>query len=259
MKYFKNFITAPVILFFITASAQEARLMRFPTIYNNQVVFSYAGDLYTVDKSGGTARKLTSDIGYEMFSRFSPDGKNIAFTGQYDGNTEIYIMPAAGGSPKRITYTATLNRDDIADRMGPNNITMTWKDNDHIVYRSRKKTFDDFVGSLYVANINGGLSDELPLPDGGFSSFSRFFNIISKPERQATRQYSGLIGSRRQIWLLRIASMNGQSSLRIRSILRRASLLFIQRPGKFLPPMRSNSPPAINTNGIPAAMASKGW
>lgn len=152
--------------------SQEARLMRFPTIYNNQVVFSYAGDLYTVDKSGGTARKLTSDVGYEMFSKFSPDGKTIAFTGQYDGNTEVFVMPAEGGSPKRITYTATLGRDDLSDRMGPNNIVMAWQDNEHIIYRSRKKSFNDFVGALYIANVNGSLGTELPLPAGGFCSFS---------------------------------------------------------------------------------------
>src|ERR1700733_2180411 len=168
----------PWVLFFLppflstTLFSQEAKLMRFPTIYDNQVIFSYAGDLYTVEKDGGTASKLTSDIGYEMFSHISPDGKNVAFTAQYDGNTEVYVMPASGGTPRRLTYTATLDRDDIADRMGPNNIVMAWKDNEHIIYRSRKKSFDSFVGSLFVANIHGGLSEELPLPAGGFCSFS---------------------------------------------------------------------------------------
>ncbi len=86
----------------------EARLMRFPAIHGNQIVFTYAGDLYSVDKTGGVARKLTNDeVGYEMFARFSPDGKQIAFTGQYDGNTEVYLIPSAGGVPKRLTYTAT--------------------------------------------------------------------------------------------------------------------------------------------------------
>jgi len=151
----------------------EARLLRFPTISGNQIVFTYAGDLYTVDKAGGLARKLTNDEdGYEMFARFSPDGKQIAFTGQYDGNTEVYLIPAEGGIPKRITYTATLGRDDIADRMGPNNIVMTWKDNENIVFRSRKQTFNDFKGQLFLANIKGGLPEELPLPCGGFCSFS---------------------------------------------------------------------------------------
>jgi len=151
----------------------EARLLRFPAIHGNQIVFTYAGDLYTVDKAGGLARKLTNDEdGYEMFARFSPDGKQIAFTGQYDGNTEVFIMPAEGGTPKRITYTATLNRDDISDRMGPNNIVMTWKDNENIVFRSRKQTFNDFKGQLFLANTKGGLPQELPFPCGGFCSYS---------------------------------------------------------------------------------------
>jgi tricorn protease len=100
-------------------------LLRFPAIHGEQLVFGYAGDLFTVPAKGGLARRLTSDVGYEMFPRFSPDGKWIAFTGQYDGNTEVYLMPAEGGVPKRLTYTATLERDDVSDRMGPNNIVMT--------------------------------------------------------------------------------------------------------------------------------------
>jgi tricorn protease len=152
---------------------EEARLLRFPTIHDNQVVFCYAGDLYTVDAGGGTARKLTTSPGYEMFPRFSPDGRHIAFTGQYDGNTEVYVMPAEGGVPRRVTYTATLNRDDISDRMGPNNLVMTWKDNDHIVYRSRRWSFNDFKGQLFLANIQGSLDDKpLPFTVAGFCSFS---------------------------------------------------------------------------------------
>lgn len=155
-------------------SAQpEARLLRFPAIHGNQVVFSYAGDLYTVSSTGGTARKMTNDKGYEMFPKFSPDGKLIAFTAQYDGNTEVYQMPAEGGVPKRLTITATLDRDDISDRMGPNNIVMTWtRDGKNVVYRSRKQTFNDFVGQLFSVPVEGGLSIELPLPTGGFCSYS---------------------------------------------------------------------------------------
>ncbi len=111
----------------VTAAEEESRILRFPAIYKNQIVFNYAGDLYTVDADGGTARKLTNHDGIEMFPRFSPDGKSVAFTGQYDGNTEVYLMPAEGGIPKRLTYTATLERDDVSDRMGPNNLVMRWK------------------------------------------------------------------------------------------------------------------------------------
>ncbi len=72
---------------------EDARLLRFPAVHGQKVVFTYAGDLYQVPLSGGTARKLTSDVnGYEMFAHFSPDGKKIAFTGQYDGNTHYAII-----------------------------------------------------------------------------------------------------------------------------------------------------------------------
>ncbi len=150
----------------------EARLMRFPAIHGNQVVFSYAGDLYTVEKDGGVARKITNDEGYEMFAHFSPDGKQIAFTAQYDGNTEVYLMPSQGGIPERLTNTATLGRDDVSDRMGPNNIVMTWKNDNDIVFRSRKKSFNSFRGQLFMIDKNGGMTEELPLPEGGWCSYS---------------------------------------------------------------------------------------
>jgi tricorn protease len=152
---------------------EEARLLRFPTTYGGQVVFSYAGDLYTVPSTGGTARKLTSHAGYECFARFSPDGKWIAFTGEYDGNREVYLMPAQGGIPKRLTYTAVLSRDDISDRMGPNNIVLGWThDGRHIVFRSRMHEWDSFLGQLYTVPLAGGTPEQLPLPRGGFCSYS---------------------------------------------------------------------------------------
>ena len=81
----------------LSMAVDEARLLRFPATNGNEIVFSYAGDLYKVPATGGEARRLTSHVGYEMFPRFSPDGKTIAFTGQYDGNTEVYTMPVTGG------------------------------------------------------------------------------------------------------------------------------------------------------------------
>lgn len=101
------------------SAKQEMRLLRFPAIHGSQIVFTYAGNLYTVSSSGGVARRLTDGPGFEMFARFSPDGKTIAFTGQYDGNTEVYAMSAEGGVPRRLTYTATLGRDDVSDRSFP--------------------------------------------------------------------------------------------------------------------------------------------
>src|SRR5437764_4536420 len=171
----KSLVSAVLFLLLpqLAAAQDEARLLRFPAIHGNQVVFTYAGNLYTVAAEGGIARKLTNHDGFEMFARFSPDGKTLAFTGQYDGNTEVYTMPAEGGVPKRLTFTATLNRDDVSDRMGPNNIVMGWTpDGKHIIFRSRMKEPNDFNGQLFLVSAKGGLPQQLPLPRGGFCSYS---------------------------------------------------------------------------------------
>lgn len=171
MKHF----FASVLLIALTLSAyaqQENKMMRFPSIHGETVVFSFAGDLYRASINDGIAHKLTNSNGYEMFAKISPNGKNIAFTGQMDGNTEVFMMPIEGGQPKRLTYTATSGRDDVSDRMGPNNIVMTWQDDSHIVFRSRKQTFNSFKGSLFVVDTLGNKEEQLPLSYGGFCSFS---------------------------------------------------------------------------------------
>ncbi|MDR2119615.1 MAG: PDZ domain-containing protein [Tannerella sp.] len=152
-------------------AADEARLLRFPATNGSEIVFTCAGDLYRAPVSGGEAVRLTSHVGYEMFPRYSPDGRTIAFTGQYDGNTEVYAIPSEGGEPVRLTYTATNMRDDLGDRMGPNNIVMTWTpDGQRIVYRNRIS--GSFSGRLLTVGRDGGLSEKIPLPEGGFCSYS---------------------------------------------------------------------------------------
>lgn len=170
----KKLLLSLFVLFGASAclsAADEARLLRFPATNGSEIVFSYAGDLYKVPVTGGEAQRLTSHVGYEMFPRFSPDGKTIAFTGQYDGNTEVYAIPSTGGEPQRLTYTATNARDDLGDRMGPNNIVMAWSpDGKQIVYRNRISS--GFSGKLYTVDREGGLPEAIPLPEGGFCSYS---------------------------------------------------------------------------------------
>jgi tricorn protease len=177
MKQVFRFLSVCLLVFFLSIlsvqAAQEARVLRFPAISSDQIVFSYAGDLYSVALSGGVARKLTTHEGYESFARYSPDGKSIAFTGEYDGNREVYLIPAEGGVPKRLTFTASLGRDDISDRMGPNNLVIGWtNDGKDIVFRSRMREWNDFIGQLYLVPATGGTPTQLPLPRGGFCSFS---------------------------------------------------------------------------------------
>ncbi len=191
-------------ILFTSHAQNEGRLFRFPAVYNDQVVFTYGGDLYTTSTSGGTARKLTSHIGYESFPKFSHDGKWIAFSAQYDGNTEVYIIPAQGGQAKRITYTATLKRDDISDRMGPNNIVMGWTPDDkHVIYRSRKKSFDSFKGHLYKAPVTGDLSEPMPFSVAGWCSYNEdgsklAYNRVFR-EFRTWKYYRG--GMADDIWL----------------------------------------------------------
>ncbi len=155
------------------APDNETRLLRFPATNGRDIVFSYAGELYTVGLDGGTARRLTSGPGYAMFPRFSADGAQLAFTAQYDGNTEVYVMPASGGAPKRLTYTATLGRDDVSDRMGPNNLVMAWKNKSaEIAFRTRMRSYNDFIGQLFTVGLDADLPKQLPVPRGGFLSFS---------------------------------------------------------------------------------------
>lgn len=149
------------------------RLLRFPTTDGNRIVFAYAGSLYTVGREGGTARRLTVAPGYCSFPRFSADGAQVAFTAQYDGNTEVYAMSADGGAPKRLTTSATLGRDDISDRMGPNNLVMAWQNTrPQVVFRSRMRSFNSFIGQLYTVGLDAELPQQLPVPRGGFVSFS---------------------------------------------------------------------------------------
>ncbi|MFW5886996.1 MAG: S41 family peptidase, partial [Bacteroidota bacterium] len=196
-------------LVLLASKNEETRLLRFPSIHEDKIVFSYAGDLYLVDSSGGMARKITSHEGYEMFPRFSPDGKHIAFTGQYDGNTEVFLIPSKGGEPKRLTYTPTLKRDDIADRMGPNNIVIGWTpDGKDIVFRSRQKSFNPFIGHLFKVSMDGGELKQLPFSEGGFCSYSPSgekiaFNQVFR-EFRTWKYYKG--GMADDIWLFDFSS-----------------------------------------------------
>ncbi len=153
------------------AETPEGRLMRFPDIYKNKIVFSYGGDLWLVTTTGGEARRITTHPGLELFPKFSPDGKWIAFTGQYDGNFNVYIMPSEGGQPKQLTFLPDIA--NIPERMGPNNEVITWfPDSKRILFLSRRNTINTWFGRLFSVSIDGGLPEQLPIDKGGLTSFS---------------------------------------------------------------------------------------
>ncbi|MGC2230359.1 MAG: PDZ domain-containing protein [Candidatus Acidiferrum sp.] len=138
------------------------RLLRYADISKDNVVFVYAGDLWIASREGGAARRLTSHVGEELFPKFSPDGKWIAFTGEYDGNPDVYLISAEGGEPKRLTYHPS---DDIVLGWTP--------DGKDILFRSNR--FNEPLGRstrLYLISPQGGSPRALPVPRGDLTSFS---------------------------------------------------------------------------------------
>jgi tricorn protease len=153
------------------AFSEESRLMRFPDIHQDRIVFVYAGDLWWVPSEGGMAQRLTTHIGMELFPKFSPDGKMIAFTGQYDGNTDVYVIPAEGGEPQRLTCRPGF--ENMSDRFGFDDMVLDWHpDGKRILLRSWRESYNTWFQKLYLVGLNGGLPEALPLPEGGLTSFS---------------------------------------------------------------------------------------
>lgn len=136
----------------------EMRLMRMPDVHGETVVFMYAGDLWSSNLEGGVARRLTTHPGLEARPKISPDGKWIAFTGEYDGNPDVFVIPIEGGEPKRLTFEP-----------GPDQV-IDWISNDRIGYKSN--TGCVFVPRLWFIDINSGMPQRTKVEEIGDGSFS---------------------------------------------------------------------------------------
>jgi tricorn protease len=151
---------------------QEGRLLRFPDIYKDKIAFMYAGDLWLASSAGGTARRITSHPGRELFPKFSPDGKWLAFTGQYDGNFNVYVMPSDGGQPKQLTFYQG-SAQPLSDRMGILNEVVGWTpDGKSVVFLSRRDASNGWIKRPYMVSVDGGLPQPMPMDEGGLLSFS---------------------------------------------------------------------------------------
>jgi tricorn protease len=147
-------------------------LMRYPTLSGNTIVFVAHDNLWSVPRSGGTASRLTADDGRDVLPRFSPDGRWIAFTGEYQGNRDVYVIPAAGGEAKRLTFTSDI-LPEAPLRGGPNNMVVTWTpDSKSIVFLSRRVAWNSWINRLFTVPVTGGLPQLMPLDRGGFLSYS---------------------------------------------------------------------------------------
>jgi tricorn protease len=163
-------LVAVALLTAATASAQT-KLLRFPDIRGDRVVFTYGGDLWLSSSTGGAATRLTAHPGVELFAKFSPDGKWIAFTGQYDGDEQVYIVPTSGGEPKQLTFYPA--RGPLAPRWGWDNQVYGWsKDGTRVFFRSLRDSWSLPIAKLYSVSIDGGPAETLPMPTAGSGDYS---------------------------------------------------------------------------------------
>ena len=180
-----------------TAAAEQSPLLvQHPTMNKSEIVFVYGGYLWSVAREGGEARQLTTG-GHEFDPRFSPDGKWIAFSGQYDGNVDVYVMPADGGEPKRLTWHPGA---DIVQGWTP--------DSGKILFSSGREAYADFE-RLYTVPVGGGVPDVLPMWRGEAASFSpdatRMAYVPNQKWQVAWKRYHG--GQTTPVFLVRLSDL----------------------------------------------------
>ncbi len=156
---------------FKTIAQDEARLMRYPDINKNLIAFVYAGDIWSVDAIGGEARRLTSHAGMELFPKISHDGQWIAFSGEYSGSRQIFVMPSNGGTPRQLTYYNSV--EQMPPRGGFDNAVLDWtSDSKSILIRANRTPFGERNGKYFLVSMDGGLEKPLSIVNGGFAAFS---------------------------------------------------------------------------------------
>ena len=174
MRFICHFVFLSLLVSPLSLSAQASHpLLQRPAFNGKVIVFSYAGDLWSVDRNGGRASRLTTGTGIETDPVFSPDGNSIAFTGEYDGNTDVFVLPTRGGVPKRLTYHPAA---DSAVAWTP--------DGKSVIFRSNRESNSPRYTKLFKLSLNGGLPTALPLPiafTGKFSEDGKYFAYSQVP------------------------------------------------------------------------------
>jgi tricorn protease len=168
---FSSAIVIALLLGAVTTGYSQTKLLRFPDIYGDRIVFTYGGDLWTAPSSGGSAIRLTSHPGIEVFGKFSPDGKWIAFTGQYDGDEQVYVVASGGGVPRQLTFYPA--KGPLTPRWGWDNQVYGWSsDGKRIVFKSQRDSWALPIARLYWVSVDGGPAEALPMPEAGSGDFS---------------------------------------------------------------------------------------
>jgi tricorn protease len=183
-------IAAPA---FAQLSTTDTRMLSQPAVGGDRIAFVYAGDLWTARSDGSAARRLTSALGDEASPVFSPDGRWIAFAGNYDGNVDVYVIPAAGGEPRRLTWHPG---NDTPQAFTP--------DGGKVLFTSSRADFSNRYTQLWTVPAAGGVEERLPIPNAAQATYSPDGRYIAyNPIGRAFEQWKGYRGGRvSQLWLI---------------------------------------------------------
>ena len=195
MKLYATLALAAALVAGVAAPAAaqvDARMFRYPDVSASQIAFVYAGDIWTVPKAGGVATRLSSPAGEEMFPRFSPDGKTIAYSANYDGTLDVYAVAATGGMPVRLTH------HPMGDRL------VDWHpDGKRVLFASSRESGRQRYNQFYLVPATGGLPEKLAVPYGEFGAFAadgrRFAYMPQSQDFRTWKRYRG--GWASDIWL----------------------------------------------------------
>jgi tricorn protease len=179
----------------LRAAGEPPLLLQKPTLSRTHIVFAYAGDLWSVPRSGGSAVRLTSGAGDETNPFFSPDGTQVAFTGEYDGNVDVFVMPAAGGVPKRLTW-----------HPAPDTVLGWTPDGRRIIFSSPRTAYSRF-SEMFTVPVEGGVEEKIPLPSGYETSMSPDGQSMAYGPVQSAnvmwKHYRG--GQTTRLWIARLS------------------------------------------------------
>ena len=182
--------------------AGEARLLRYPDIHEDKVVFVYAGDIFLASSQGGVAVRLTTHKGQELFPKFSPDGKHIAFSAEYNGTRQIYTMPITGGAPRQLTWYNDVG--PMPPRGGFDNRVLDWTpDGKNILFRGNRLPWGVRMGRFFTVPFEGGMEQALEIPEAGGGMYAPDGKkIVYTPIDREFRTWKRYRGGRAQdVWI----------------------------------------------------------
>ena len=205
----KTLLTLLTLVLSASAVAQEnlTRLLRQPDIHGDTVAFVYAGDLWLASAKGGDARRLTSDPGMEYFPKFSPDGRWIAFTGDYSGSRQVFVISVDGGPPRQLTYYNDVGA--LPPRGGIDNRILDWTpDGKNILFLPHRVPWSDRMARPYVVPAAGGTETPLAIPEGGGGMYSPDgTKVVYTPIEREFRTWKRYRGGRAQdVWIYDLTS-----------------------------------------------------